>query len=148
MKNRAKTARAIIFVDENKTNFISIKRTKYKDGVENKIYYTFPGGHLEGSETYEQAVIREVYEELGLKVSIIEEFTSIYNEDLNRDETFFICEILEGEIGTGQGPEWTNVNYEKYGKYEIEQININKMDAYNILPIEIKKKIENDYKNA
>lgn len=134
-----KTGRAIIL--EN-NQIISIKRTKYNDdGSIKRIYYTFPGGHVEGNESYEEAAIREVYEELGLKVEIRKEFMYIHNEELNRDEKFFQVNIKGGKLGTGNGPEFKNVDYKKYGKYEIVKINIKALQEYNLLPMEVKNRI-------
>ncbi len=140
--NKEKTGRAIIVVNENNIKkIVTIKRTKFKEGNIEKIYYTIPGGHVENGETYEQATIREVEEELGITVNLTKEFLYLNNEDLNRDEKFFLCEILNGNIGTGTGPEWTNVDIEKYGKYEICLIELNEINNYNLLPIELKKKL-------
>ncbi len=134
-----KTGRAIIF---NNNNIIFIKRTKYnEDGSIKKEYYTFPGGHLEGNESYEEATIREVYEELGIDVDIVRELVYLHNKDLNRDEKFFLANIMGGKLGTGNGPEFKNIDYLKYGKYEIVQIDKKDLNDYNILPIEVKKKI-------
>lgn len=136
----ARTGRAII-IDEN-NDVIFIKRTKFnKDMSIKTVYYTFPGGHLEGKETFEEATIREVYEELGVHILIDKEFLHLFNEELNRDEVFYISHIVDGKIGTGSGPEFQVVDYLKYGKYDIVKINKNKLDNYNILPIEIKTKI-------
>lgn len=136
------TSRAIILKKDDKGKyFISIKRTKY-NGDSEYVYYTFPGGHVEENETFEETLIREVKEELGIEILIVSEFESIFNEDLNRDEKFYLCEHKSGIIGTGNGPEWTNVNIEKYGKYEIERIYIDEIKYYNILPKEIASKLE------
>ncbi len=137
-----KTGRAIIFIDNK---IISIKRIKLINGIE-KLYYTLPGGHIENDETFEDATIREVYEELGINIEIIEEFAHIYNYDLNRDEKFFICKLISGTIGTGTGPEWNEYN-EIYGKYEIVIINVNEIKEYNLLPLEIKDMLIQKYYN-
>lgn len=137
-----KTGRAIIFIDDK---IISIKRTKIIDKIE-KIYYTLPGGHVENNETFEEATIREVYEELGINVEIINQFAHIYNNDLNRDEKFFICKLKSGTVGTGTGPEWNEYNV-LYGKYEIIFIDVNKIKEYNLLPIEIKDMLIRKYCN-
>ena len=133
----AKTARAIIIIDNK---LVSIKRTKIKPNG-TYIYYTFPGGHVENDETFEETLLREVYEELGIEVEIIEEFESLYNDDLDKYEKFFICNYVSGKIGTGTGEEWQNVDIEKYGKYEIEYIEISNLLKYNLLPEAIKEKL-------
>ena len=133
-----RTGRAIIF-DKN-DNIIFIKRKKFnKDMSINKIYYTFPGGHLEGNESFEEAVIREVYEELSLKISIDKEFIHLFNKDLKRDEIFYISNIIGGVLHAGNGPEFQNIDYLKYGKYEIVSLNKGELGKYNILPVEVKE---------
>lgn len=96
------TARGIIFTNENKDKIISIKRTKYVGGKVSKVYYTFPGGHVEGKETCVETLIREVEEELSIKVKNIEEFEHIYNEELKRDELFYTCVYSSGVLSKGR----------------------------------------------
>jgi len=132
-----KTGRAIIFKDNK---LITIKRTKYdENGNIAKTYYTFPGGHLEDGEDFESATIREVEEELGIIVNITEKLCHIYNDNLKQEEEFFICKYMSGKIGTGTGEEWQNVDLAKYGKYEIEYIEKEKINEYNLLPVNVKK---------
>ena len=85
-KNREEAARAILLVNND---IVTIKRTKY-NGDSEYVYYTLPGGHVEKGETFEETVIREVEEELGIKVKIEEEFMSIYNEDIDK--------VVDGEL--------------------------------------------------
>ena len=139
------TARALIFLDKNYDKIIFIKRTKYKDDKIDKIYYVLPGGHLEDDEDFPVAVNREVYEELGIKIDIEEEFAHIYNEELSLDEVFYTSVYKSGKIGTGTGEEWLNPDIKKYGKYEIEIVETEKITNYNILPIYIKEKIIQKY---
>ncbi len=139
------TSRAIIFLDKNYDKIISIKRTKYKDNKKNKIYYTFPGGHVEDGESFEETLKREIFEELGIDVNIEGEFAHIFNNDLNRDEMFYICTYKSGKIGSGTGPEWSNPDVTKYGKYEIKLVDINKINELNFLPIYIKNKLMENY---
>lgn len=139
-----KTGRAIILINGK---IVSIKRTKYKDGEIINEYYTFPGGHVEDGETFESSTIRELKEELGIETIIDREYIHIYNKDLNRNEKFFICSYVSGEFGTGNGPEFTNVDYEKYGKYEIVLLDRNQIKDYNLLPLEVKELLVEDIKN-
>ncbi len=134
MQNVEKTGRAIILINNK---LVSMKRTKIIDNEE-YIYYTIPGGHVEQGETFEDATVREIEEELGIKIKIKKEALSMYNEDLNRYEKFFICDYVSGEIGSGIGEEWswdTNL----YGKCEIYYIDLCDLDNYNLLPLEIKE---------
>jgi 8-oxo-dGTP pyrophosphatase MutT (NUDIX family) len=45
-----------------------------------RLDWCVPKGHLEGDETREQAAVREVYEETGLEVEILDELGSIQYE--------------------------------------------------------------------
>lgn len=141
---REKTGRAIIIIGNE---IITIKRTKYQDGKIEKEYYTFPGGHVELGETYEEATIREVEEELGIQVELVKEFITIDNKDLRRDEKFFIARKIGGTLGTGKGPEFTCCDYEKYGKYEVVQIKIDKIKNYTVYPLEVRDKVFEERKS-
>ncbi len=140
-----KTARGIIIQEINgEKSILTIKRTKYLYEGE-YVYYTFPGGHVEDLEEYEETLLREIDEELGIKVKIISMFEEMYNQDLKRQEAFFICKYVSGKLGTGTGPEWTNIDLKKYGKYEIENIPLKSIGKYNLLPKEISKKISEQF---
>lgn len=142
-----KTARAIIEIEKNTKKYIvSIKRTKYKNDKVDRVYYTFPGGHVEKNESYEETVIREIMEELKIEIDIKKELANIFNSDLNRYETFYICDYKSGTIAKGDGPEWMYPNKEKYGDYEIVYLDVNKLKEYNLLPIEIRDMLVNHYK--
>ena len=131
------TARAIIKTGEK---YIFIKRIKKIDG-KNVEYYTTVGGHLEENETFEEACIREIYEELGVKCELKSLICEYENKDLNRFEKFYIAEIISGEIGTGKGEEFTNIDFEKYGSYEIVFVEKDDIKNINLLPEFLKEKI-------
>lgn len=137
MNKKEQTGRAIIEITKNNIPYlISIKRNKIRDG-KNKLYYTFPGGHVEDGESFEDATIREVLEELGIHVQIESEFLEIWNEDLVRGEKFFFCRYISGELGTGTGEEWGEYNAE-YGSYEIVYLELSKLEQYPLLPLEVR----------
>ena len=61
--------------------------------------WEFPGGKREPNETFEQCLVREIREELGLEISVgelFEEVVHAYPEKTVRLK-FFICKILSGE---------------------------------------------------
>lgn len=144
MSDIKKTARAVIFDKDNK--IILIKRNKYLNGKMIKEYYVIPGGHLDEKETFEETVIREVKEELGIDVVIKKELLHSFNNDLNIDEKFFECVYVSGKLGTGTGEEWINPNIEKYGSYEIVKYKVNELENVNLLPIDVKNLIIKKYK--
>lgn len=137
MKN---TARAIIRIEND---YIFIRREK-KVNDQLKIFYATVGGHLDGDENFEEACIREVYEELGIHVEIDRVFYEEFNYELDKYEKFYIVNYVGGELGTGKGEEFTNIDIDKYGKYEIARININELSKYNILPTTVKEKLINE----
>ncbi|WP_088043383.1 NUDIX domain-containing protein [Bacillus sp. EAC] len=58
-----------------------------------KNYWTLPGGGLENEETFEEAVIREVQEEVNLKVKIIKHlYTNSYELGV---EKCFLVQVVE-----------------------------------------------------
>ena len=60
---------------------------------------------------------------------------------------FFICNYKNGKIKKGNGPEWENTDYEKYGKYEIVYLEVEKLKEYNLLPLEVKEMLIKRYTN-
>lgn len=126
--------RAIIIRDGN---IILIKRIK-KD----EIYFVFPGGGVEVGETEKNALIREMKEELGVDVEVKELMMS---QDFNRNgfnqtEHFYICNIINGELGTGNGPEFQkNSRYE--GIREIVEIPLLGIKNINLLPTDVRNLI-------
>ena len=112
-------------------------------------YYTFPGGGLEESETLEEGVVREIKEEFGITVKVIKKLYEMHSEKFNQKEYFFLCEYVEGEFGTGDGPEFSNnPKYTDSGDYIPEIIKKEDIENLLLLPPEIKEKFVNDLKNG
>lgn len=143
MSDIKKTARAVVIIDKK---IILIHRKKYNNKKIIKDYYVIPGGHLDEEETFEQAAIREVKEELGIEVSIEKEILHEFNNDLNQDEIFYECKYKSGILGTGFGEEWSNTDIQKYGSYEIVKFTIDEVKKINLLPKSIKEILINKYK--
>jgi 8-oxo-dGTP diphosphatase len=62
--------------------------------------WEFPGGKVEGDERFEQTILREVYEELNIRVRVIEQLPSFSHDYESFTITLipFICKIEEGVI--------------------------------------------------
>lgn len=81
---------------------------KEKDDIEVLIihqvqgHWCFPKGHVEKNETEEETAIREIREETGLKVSILEGFREVIDycpkENVHKDVVYFIAKPLKGHI--------------------------------------------------
>jgi len=113
------TSRGIIFIDDK---VVLLKRIR-KDHDNILRYYTIPGGGVEIGETNEEACIREVLEEVSLRVTI--------DKFLGREEYdtgicyYFKVNYLGGEPILG-GEEKEKNNPDNY--YEVVLVEINKLD--------------------
>ena len=128
-KNRAS---AIIQYDNG---IIVIKRIKgYNES--RREYYTIPGGGQEEGEAIEEATFREIKEEIGIEIELTDKCYVL--ECQGRKQYFFVAKYKSGQIGSGTGPEMTNVDYERYGAYIPEVVSIEDIKNINLLPEEIK----------
>lgn len=125
-----------------KDGLIVIKRIK-GDNENREEYYTIPGGGQEEGESIEEATLREIREELGIKVELTDKCYEL--ESQGRKQYFFVAKYKSGKIGSGNGEEMININYERYGLYIPEIIELNKIKHIKLLPKEIKDIIISDF---
>lgn len=113
-------------------------------------YYTFPGGGLEEGETLEEGTIREIkMKNLELNVKIIRKLYEMNSEKFDQKEYFFLCEYIDGEFGTGTGPEFSNdPKYKDSGKYIPEIVKREEVKNLLLLPQEIKDDFVKDIENG
>ena len=97
-----RTRAAAILIQNNQIALIERQRP-------DRHYFSFPGGGVDEGETPEQAVVREVLEELGLHVRILRQVAEFWFRG-NR-QVHFLVEQTGGEFGTGTGDEFS-------GKYD------------------------------
>ena len=91
-----KTAAAIIEFPDNKILLIKRGTTVFRG------YWALPGGKVEPEETVEEAVIREVKEETGLKVSIIKKIGQYQEKGENNGieyDYYPTCFLVKPEKG-------------------------------------------------
>ncbi len=103
----------------------------------NKDHYCLPGGRIEIGETSEQAIKREIKEELGKDVEIIEYKSTIENffefENNKYHEIYFLYKIeFVNEEDKKINYTIHNVEGKQYLQYE--WLELNKINKYNILP--------------
>ncbi len=106
-------------------------------------YWVFPGGGVEeGDRTHEEALMRECKEELGVEVRVGTLFTSlkISVASQSRQEFFFACEIVGGELGTGTGPEYQTASTSR-GVYSLEWVELNRLGLMDVRPEGVKMQL-------
>ena len=125
---------SVVLIENKKVGLI--KRIR-----ESSVYYVFPGGGIENSETPEEAAKREALEELGVEIEIKECVSKV---KFNGTQYFFLAEIMKGNFGTGKGEEYTNSNQYK-GTYLPMWIDIERLAQIDVKPREVALKVQSLY---
>jgi 8-oxo-dGTP diphosphatase len=83
-------------IKKNNKYFIA-KRNRHKHFA---LHWEFPGGKVDNDESFEQALKREIYEELSINIKIKEKITSEkYKDDkIDVEVHYFLCEVMDEEI--------------------------------------------------
>ena len=112
-------------------------------------YYVFPGGGQEGNETFEEGTKREIKEEFGIDVEIIEKLYEEESQLFDQKTIYYLCKYVGGKFGTGTGPEFSNdPKYIDSGKYIPEIVKSEDLEKIPLMPPEIKEKFIKDVKNG
>lgn len=133
MEEKRIRARAII-ISEDK--LLSMYREKA-----GRIFYTFPGGGMEGDESEEECVKREVFEEFGITVKPIKKLYTY--ESQNSIEHFYLADWISGKFGSGQGEEFDDNR--NNGIYIPKMINIKDIPNLPLMPPEVATVFYEDY---
>src|SRR4030042_2198730 len=122
---------AAVIIKDNK---ILLMR-RIKDGQE---YFVFPGGGIKENESVEDAIIREIKEELSLDAKIDKLLFQIENR--GQEELYFLIKEFSG-IPELSGPEKERMN--ENNKYYPEWIDLDKIqDLSNLYPEAVRKKVK------
>ncbi|TCN86587.1 8-oxo-dGTPase [Vibrio crassostreae] len=112
----------IIFNQDKSQVFI----TKRPDDKHKGGFWEFPGGKVEVGETIEQAMTRELDEEIGIKVteqSLFEHLEFDYTDKLLKFDFILVTDFEEQPYGKeGQQGEW--VSLESLNQYAFPEANV------------------------
>jgi 8-oxo-dGTP pyrophosphatase MutT (NUDIX family) len=111
------SAGGIVYKKEGEDILWLIRRPKGGKGYRGNLGWSFPKGWLDKGETLEQAALREVAEEGGVKAKIIKKlsalkifFTSSDNQKVKKSITYFVMERLE-DLKEGFGWETEEIRW-------------------------------------
>ena len=113
MKKHIRVAAAVIFIDGK---FLLSKR-KADQHQGNK--WEFPGGKIDGDESVEQALVRELQEELGIEVKDQQEFMSLDFEYPEKKVSLYF-QLVTAFSGQETGKEGQLVSW--FNDKEIQQL--------------------------
>lgn len=125
-----------------KNNIILMRRERGY-GKNKQVYYTIPGGGKEENETMQQTTIREIYEELGINIRVKKLLYKV--STIRRMQYIFLGKYVSGKFGTGEGEEFQDVDYNKYGRYIPEIVSYEKLKTIKLVPVNLKREIINDF---
>jgi mutT/nudix len=123
---------------------VLIHRIKTKDDGTVRDYYVTPGGKIEENESHDEALRREIKEELGIEIEIKNLCLELDDRDYNDSfQYFYNCNYKAGELGTGDGPEFTDKENYK-GVFEIVLVDKKEISKLNLVPEKIKEILVNN----
>ena len=107
---------------------ILVKNKKYFIAKRNKDkhlggYFEFPGGKQNKNETLEEAVIREIKEELNVDIIVNSKLgEEHYNDEkINVQLHYFFCSIVKGKIILNEHEDSAWVSKEEFKNYEFAE---------------------------
>ena len=103
----------------------------------NKDHYCIPGGRIEIGENSEKAIKREMQEELGKEIEVIDYISTIENffEMKNKKyHEFYLLYKIEFKNEEDKKIDYTMKNVEGKEYLQYEWIDLDKIEEYNILP--------------
>ncbi len=84
-----KSCGSVLYRTQNEFRVLVIKQARNNN-------WSFPKGHVEAGETEQETAIREVFEEVGIKVSLIDGFRETINYNpragVNKDVVYFVAD--------------------------------------------------------
>jgi 8-oxo-dGTP diphosphatase len=127
-----------ILIEDHKLALIERHRGK-------RHYFSFPGGGVDKGETFEEAAIRELEEELGLQVKVLRKIADVtFNGKM---QYYFLVEKTAGVFGTGTGEEYGRYDPD-YGTYQPLWLPIVELPKHNVLPPQLSQLVYHSLANG
>ena len=123
----------IVLIEDNKVSLIE----RFRDGNH---YFVFPGGGVDDGEGPQEAAVREMEEETGLRVTVKRELAKIHFG--LSFQIYFLVERVSGEYGTGTGEEYTDADPDDpmEGIYIPVWMPVEELSEHeNIYPVDVKE---------
>ena len=119
-------ARAVVILVENGQVALIERRRQ------GRLFYVFPGGHVEPGETPEQGAVREAKEELGLDVLVNRLVAE--SSYLGRQHYYYLVTSAGGQFGHGSGSELSRSADSERGSVTPVWVALDTFDQHIILP--------------
>lgn len=129
----------IILIEDGKLALME----RHKQG---RHYFAFPGGGVDEGETDEQAAIREAYEELGIRVEVVQKAAEVMREGRRR-QVYFLVRWTGGEFGTGTGEEYDEPDGFN-GTYNPLWMPLEDVTVKNVVPRELAELVVRSHKEG
>lgn len=124
--NRIHIVAAIIYNDKKSEVFI----TKRADHLHKGGFWEFPGGKVEQGENIQQAIARELFEEVGIEVTMLTHFHQLdfdYSDKSLKFDFFTVEAFNHSPFGKeGQRGEWVEID--KLKNYAFPEANLPILD--------------------
>lgn len=107
----------VVAVIKKENLYLIVKRNKHKHlGLK----WEFPGGKVEINESFEQALSREIKEELNIEIDIVNKIAEEnYNDNkINVILYYYLCRIKEGEIFLSEHEDYAWVEKKDFLTYD------------------------------
>lgn len=106
-----------------------------EEGSNMEFRWEFPGGKLEGNETPEQALVREIKEELDMVIEPVEIYKAVRHKYRDKDILLlaYICRLVHGEGKPIECNDFKWIKKNQLSQYE-----------YTLADVEIVEKLKND----
>ncbi len=119
---------AAIIWNTQKSHILIAKRPEH---VHKGGYWEFPGGKVETGETNEQALARELKEELSVRFTAAKLFKSVHFDypEKSVDLSFYQVNAIDAYVLANEGQEWRWVPIETVKEYRFPEANAEIIEA-------------------